>query len=69
MPTCNHLLPTFDSHLTPDRELCECLLPEYHPGEHLCQLQDGRFLLWSPMREPCDSCPAEYCECFDYQIL
>jgi hypothetical protein len=68
MDQCNYLLPRHDSHLTPDNECIECLLPQGHEEDHLVKLVSGKYVLWKSNPDWCD-CEEENCECFEWFFI
>ena len=71
---CNCMLPEYIGYIAgeEDEHPC-CLLAEGHQSPHLMCFSDGRYFIWSIVKE-CD-CPqegerkGEACTCFDYGEL
>src|SRR5258708_1583578 len=68
--TCHLLLPYDPAFPSSNRAAAECLLLiEEHGKDHLCQLSDGQYILWSSSddcnEENCKDFPD--CDCFDWR--
>jgi len=65
---CDYLLPTFDILLTPNNEMCECILGKGHKGEHVTKIPNGKYIAWE-FDDDCTDCHPEECECFVHRTL
>jgi len=67
--TCDYFLPNYNVHLTPNNEVCGCILGENHEGEHVTQLPNGKFIAWEPDEDCACIHLDDYCDCFVYRDL